>query len=222
MGKGDQTMKNSSKIVAVALAALMTSTSMGFVGVALADGSKEHAYATQREMLRMSEEAATAVMNAHSARLALFNNDTNLAKAEVEKSLAALTKAEATLTDKLIPDTTVAGSKPVYLPFDSNMALAETYTVTPETRVVIDKATGLLQLGTPNEAIDVLREAGVEVKISTAMLPWETSQGHLKDAEKLIGEGKFYEANAALKALEESVIVRTYGIHEIPAQGSSS
>jgi YfdX protein len=222
MGKGDLTMKTSSKIVSVSLAALMASASIGFVGAAMAEATKEHAYATQREMLRMSEEAATTVRDAHAARLALFNNEPALAKTEIEKALASLTKAEATLNDKLIPDTTVAGSKPMYLPFDTNMALAETYTVTPEVRVVLDKATGLFQLGTPNEAIDVLREAGVEVRISTAMLPWEASQAHLKDAEKLIGESKFFEANAALKNFEEGVVVRTFGIHEIPAQGSAS
>ena len=170
----------------------------------------------------MSQEAATAVRDAHAARLALFNADTALAKAEVEKAVASLTKAESTLGDKLVPDTTVADGKPMYLPFDTNMALAETYTVTPEVRLVLDKATGLFQVGTPNEAIDVLREAGVEVKIATAMLPWEASMTHLKEAEKLIGESKYHEANMALKAFEEGVVVRTFGIHEIPVQGSAS
>jgi YfdX protein len=212
-------MTRSSKIVSVALAALMASTSIGYVGAAMADASKEHAYATQREMLRMSEEAASTVMNAHAARLALFNNDTNLAKTEVEKAIASLTKADTTLNEKLIPDTTAKDAKPMYLPFDTNMALAETYTVTPEIKVVLDKATGLFQVGTPNEAIDVLREAGVEVRISTAMLPWETSQAHLKEAEKLIGESKFHEANVALKAFEDGIVVRNFGIDEIPAQG---
>jgi hypothetical protein len=219
MAKGDNTMKSPSKFVYVALTTLMAFTSIGHVGAAFADASKEHAYATQREMLRMSDEASAAVRNAHAARLALFNNETSLAKTEVDKAIASLAKAEATLNDKLIPDTSVADTKPMYLPFDTNMALAETYSVTPEIRVVLDKATGLFQVGTPNEAIDVLREAGVEVKISTAMLPWETSQTHLTEAAKLIGESKFHEANVALKAFEEGVVVRTFGIHDIPAQG---
>jgi YfdX protein len=222
MAKGDNTMKSSSKFVSVVLLALMASTSIGYVGTAFADAGNEHAYATQREMLRMSEEAGVAVRDAHAARLALFNNETALAKTEVDKAIASLAKSEATLNDKLIPDTTVAGAKPMYLPFDTNMALAETYTVTPEVRLVLDKATGLFQVGTPNEAIDVLREAGVEVKISTAMLPWETSRARLNEAAKLIGESKFHEANVALKAFEDGVVVRTFGIHEIPAQGSAS
>ncbi len=215
-------MKTSSKFATVALVALMASSSLGFVSVAFAETGKAHAYATQKQLLRMSEETATAVREAHAARLALFNVDPALAKTEVEKAIASLSKAEASLKDKLIPDTTAADGKPMYLPFDTNMALAETYTVTPEVRVVLDKATGLFQVGTPNEAIDVLREAGVEVKISTAMLPWEASMTHLKEAEKLIGESKYHEANVALKAFEEGVVVRTFGIEEIPVQGSAS
>ena len=212
-------MKTSSKFVSLVLAALMASTSAGYVGAAFADASKAPAYATQRQLLRMSDEAAMAVKEAHAARIALFDNDTTVAKSEVDKAIATLAKAEATLKDKLIPDIAVKDSKPMYLPFDTNMALAESYTVTPEIKVVLDKATGLFQVGTPNEAVDVLREAGVEVQISTAMLPWEASQAHLKEAAKLIGEAKYHEANVALKAFEDSVVVRSFGIKEIPAQG---
>jgi hypothetical protein len=43
----------------------------------------------------------------------------------------------------------------------------------------------------------------------------------LKDAEKLIGEAKFHEANVALKAFEDGIVVRTFGLQEIPAQGAS-
>lgn len=62
----------------------------------------------------------------------------------------------------------------------------------------------------------------MEVKISTAMLPWEKSQAHLNEAAKLIGAFKCHEANVALKAIEHGVAVRRFGIHEIPAQGSAS
>jgi len=212
-------MNTPSKIASAVLIALMASSSIGFVSTAFAEAGMAPTYATQKELLKMSEEAATAVKDAHAARLAIFNVDPAMAKIQLEKAVDSLTKAEATLSDKLIPDTTIADGKPMYLPFDTNMALAETYTVTPEVRVVLDKATGLFKTGTSKEAIDVLREAGVEVKISAAMLPWESSMMHLKEAGKLIGESKYYEANVALKSFEDGVVVRTFDIEGIPAQG---
>ena len=39
------------------------------------------------------------------------------------------------------------------------------------------------------------------------------------DAVKLMGEKKYYEANLALKAVEDSIIVERYDVDGVPVQG---
>lgn len=42
------------------------------------------------------------------------------------------------------------------------------------------------------------------------------------DATKMIGEGKYYEANLALKAAEDSVVIETYAIDAVPQRKGKS
>ena len=39
---------------------------------------------------------------------------------------------------------------------------------------------------------------------------------HIETASALVREGKFYEANLALKSVSDAVIVQTFGVDEIP------
>ena len=42
---------------------------------------------------------------------------------------------------------------------------------------------------------------------------------HLQDASALLSQGKYFEANLALKMIEDGVIVDTFEIDTIPEQG---
>lgn len=206
-----------SKLGTVLLVALMASTSVA--SLSHANTEAKPAYATQTQMLRLSEEARTAITSAQAARLELFNNNPEGAKASVDRGIGALEAAQATMKTVVIPGTDAADAKAEYLPFDSNMSLAETFTVTPETEVALGKAKGMFEANSPDKAIDVLREASVDVMVSTALLPGEATLTELRNAQKLIADGKFFEANVALKSIEDSVIVRSFGIDAIPVQG---
>jgi hypothetical protein len=206
-----------SKLGTFLLVALMTSTSVATLSYANTDAKP--AYATQTQMLRLSEEARTAIMSAQTARLDLFNNNPEGAKAAVDRGIGALEAAQATMKSVVIPGTDAADAKAEYLPFDSKMSLAETFTVTPEKEAALGKARGMFEANAPEKAIDVLREAAVDVMVSTALLPGEATLTELRNAQKLISEGKFHEANVALKSVEDSVIVRVFGIDAIPVQG---
>ena len=39
---------------------------------------------------------------------------------------------------------------------------------------------------------------------------------HIDEAAKLMGEGKYYEANLALKAVEDAVVVETFALDSTP------
>ena len=206
-----------SKIGTVLLIGLMASTSVA--SLAHANTDPKTPYATQTQMLRLSEEGRTAIMSAQAARLELFNNKPDAAKSEVERGIKALEAAQATMNSVVIPGTDASDAKPEYLPFDSKMGLSETFTVTPEKQAALGKATGMFDKNAPDKAIEVLREAAVEVTVSTALLPAQATLVELQEAQKLINDGKYFEANVALKSIEDSVIVRTFGIDAIPVQG---
>lgn len=205
------------KIGTALLLALMASASIA--PLAYASTEAKPVYATQTQMLRLSEEARTAIMSAQAARLELFNASTDAAKMSVERGIGALEAAQKTMKSVLIPGTDAADAKAEYLPFDSKMGLAETFTVTPESQAALGKAKGMFEANSPDQAIDVLRQAAVDVTVSTALLPADATLKEFQTARQLIADGKFYEANVALKGIEDSVVVRTFGIDAIPVQG---
>ncbi|MCU0906339.1 MAG: YfdX family protein [Rhodobacteraceae bacterium] len=215
-------MKTTSRIGALLLVALMTSTAVGSVVRAETAAIAAPAQVTQTRMLRLSTEARTALAAAQAARLALFNDNREVARTEIDRGTAALDGAMATLRDVMIPGTDAPDARPEFLPFDSRLGLAETFVATPGTAAALGHARSLFRSDAPDAAIEVLRAASVEVTVSTALLPGEATLQHLRDARSLIDEGRIHEANMALKAVEDSVVVRTFGIDAIPVQGAST
>ncbi|MEZ5721481.1 MAG: YfdX family protein [Paracoccaceae bacterium] len=209
-------MKNLPKLTALALAAFMSTGSL----VAYAATTDAPAYQTQQEMLKTADEALSAITQAHAARLALFANDIEAAKTKVAAADQAFLDAEKTLNDMTIGDTEDPSNAQRYLPFDMSMTLSEDFTVTDESKEALDKANGLIQQGSTDDAIEVLRLASVDVNVTSALLPVVATTDQLEQARTLIDEGKYFEANLALKAIEDSVIVRSFSIDAIPQQGA--
>lgn len=86
-------------------------------------------------------------------------------------------------------------------------------------RQALDQANDLIQQGAPDDAVELLRLASVDVNVTVAMLPVVSTTGQLEAAATLIDDGKYFDANVALKAIEDSVILRRFSIDEIPQQG---
>lgn len=210
-------MTRASKLTVLALTALMTTTSVMAHAAPATDPAP--AYRTQDRMLRTADEALTAVTRAHAARLALFDNDVEGAKARLAEARAEFDKAEKTLNDLTIGDTEDPANPTQYLPFDMSMALTDHFVATAENKQALQKAYGLMQTGSPGDAVEVLRLASVDVNVSAALLPVVEASAQLQQAQTFIEEGDYFKANLALKALEESVIIRSFSIDAIPQQG---
>lgn len=203
------------------LAAIMGTTILGAANTAFAAtaGTSEASYSVQDTMLKTSDEALAAITQIHKARLELFENKTDDAKATLEAARTDLMTAEATLGDKLMHDFTVSDSTDNYLPFDMSMSLTEGFTQTDENKLALEKAYGLMQTAKPDEAVQVLKLAAIDVNVQAALLPYEGTLTSLDDAIGNIEDGKFFDANIALKSIEDSILVRTFGIDAIPQQG---
>ncbi|MBN2905827.1 MAG: YfdX family protein [Rhodobacteraceae bacterium] len=213
-------MKSASKLTAIALAALMTSTS--FMAHAASAPDPAMVYQTQKKMLRTADEALTVLTRAHAARLALFDNDIETAQAKLAEARVAFDKAEKTMNDLTIGDTEDPTNPTQYLPFDMSMTLTDGFVATDENKLALEKAYGLMQTASPDDAIEVLRLASIDVNVSAALLPIVEASEQVQKAQTFLDDGEYFKANLALKALEDSVITRTFSIDAIPQQGDIS
>lgn len=210
-------MKPTYTLRSLTLGALMISAA-AFPATSFA-GSDTDAYKTQDTMLKTADEALATITDVQEARMALFENDLTQAKAKVEEARTALMNAEADLTPKLMKDFTLADSKTNFLPFDMSMSLTEGFKATEENKLALQKAYGLFESAAPDDAIEVLRVASIDIQVSAAMLPYDTTLTALDNAIGNIEDGDYFAANLDLKGITDSVVVRQFGIDAIPVQG---
>ena len=167
--------------------------------------------------MKVSHDGYGAIRAIHVARLAIFNGDTKDATemlATAQKDLDAATKDAGTFA----ADTKAAGhdkkghhkstgDKTDLIPIDGEIAIADTFVPSADKTKHIEKANEHLKSGSSKEALEELRLGEVDVVFSRVMLPLETTKKRVADAEKLANEHKYYEANLALKAAEDGLIV---------------
>ena len=114
-----------------------------------------------------------------------------------------------------------ASDKMDLIPIDGEIAIADTFVPSAEKKQHIDKANEHLKSGHSKDAIEELRLGEVEVVFARVMLPLETTKKRVADAEKLANDHKYYEANLALKAAEDGLIVDSIDLLGTPKPAST-
>lgn len=176
-------------------------------------------YPTQEQMLKTADDALSAMTQVRAARIDILENRIDAAKTAVSDATRSLAMAEADIGALGINGFGASDPDVEYLPFDMSMSLTETFSETEENKLALQKAYGLFESADPDEAIEVLRIAEIDVSVSTALLPAQESMMHLQDASAFLSEGKYFEANLALKRIEDAVLIDTFEIDAIPQQG---
>ncbi len=179
----------------------------------------ETAYALQQDMLATADEALAMITQVHKARLSLFDDRIDEAKVALETARNDIRTSAADLPAKFVHDFTNADSTEKYLPFDIAMSLTDYFVETPENKLALQQANELMKTAQQDQAINVLRIAAVDMNMRAAMLPYEATLASLDDAIGSIEDGSYFDANLDLKKIEDSVIVRTFGLNSIPQQG---
>ncbi len=172
-------------------------------------------------ILRSSEEAFQALRDAQAARLAIFNGEPTVA---TELTAAAFKNLKAAAADgeNLAVDTKKAKSNgDHYIPIDTSMALTEGYEPTETKAEKLKEANQHIAKSDEKKAAEVLKLANIDITLRSALLPIDASIRHATDAVKLLEEKHYYEANLALKAIEDSIVVDYFGIEAVPAQGKA-
>ncbi|UHD14877.1 YfdX family protein [Thiocapsa bogorovii] len=177
--------------------------------------------AVEKDFVKVSEDALLTMRDLHSARLAIFNGLTDQARTYVDASVARVEDAVKD-AEKYALATKKPPMDDSYVPFDASLTVMDTLEPSPEKAEHIKKANNHLRRGEKKEALEVLKVGEIDVAVTAGLVPLKFAKEHIDDAAKLIGEGKYYEANLALKAVEDAVVIETFALDAVPEpQGKS-
>lgn len=218
---------NKKSILAAAVAAVLsTSLVVGGINNVMASDktvSSEQQAQTQQiekkqqaaDLLKVSHDALLSMRDLHAARLALFNGDPSQARTFVD---AASTRIDAAVAagEQYAVDVKAPKADDQYVPFNADLSVLDTYLPTQEKSDHIDKANQQLSKGEREKALETLKLGEVNVAISTNLIPVKFAQEHINMAAKLITQGKFYEANLALKAVDDATMIQTVALDATP------
>ena len=176
---------------------------------------KAPAERAEEDFVKVSDDALMSMRNLNSARLAIFNGEPERAQTYVD---AAVTRIGATTADadKYALDIKEPKADDRYVPFDANLTVMDTYVPSEEKAKHIAKANEHLHKGEKKEAIEALKLGNIDVAVTTSLVPVQLAKENVDEAAKLIGEHKYYEANLALKAVDDAVVVETFAIDSVP------
>ncbi|MGB0723391.1 MAG: YfdX family protein [Gammaproteobacteria bacterium] len=173
-----------------------------------------------QELVKVSKDALLGVRDVHSARLAIFNGESERARIFVD---AAKTRIDLAVNEarEYALDIKAPKSDDYYVPFDASLTIMGAYEPSEKKARHIAKANRHVRRGEQKQAVAELKLAEIEVAVSTGLVPIEFAQEHVAQASRLVADHKYYEANLALKAIDDSVVVETFAVDELPGgQGS--
>ncbi|SDE15789.1 YfdX protein [Rhodospira trueperi] len=219
-------MKTLKTISALALAGTMIALPVVNATAQAAGAAVEQASATptaedKQTSLKIMDEAFSAIREIHAARLAIFNGEPDQAKKFVNEASSDLAAVQDNVKDFAVDTAHSSKDEDLYVPFDSTLTLSEGFVPSVEKQETLDKANEHLAQGEHEAAIKTLKLADIDVRMSAALIPADASLEHVKSAQSLIDDEKFYEANLALKAVEDSIVIESYDVDSVPTQGST-
>ena len=159
----------------------------------------------------LSQDGYQTMRDISMARVAIFQGDTQVASELLQratKSLDVVEKVAAARKDDVKSDAVV---------IDSQLVLADNFVETPVKRTHIGKANEHFAHGRSKEAREELRLAEVDASLSQVMMPLDATRRHLNAASTLVSGKQYYEANLALKAAQDGLLIETVAIDEAPA-----
>ncbi|SOC85495.1 YfdX protein [Ensifer adhaerens] len=190
--------------------------------------------AIDKDVGKLSKDGAQALQDIQATRIAIFNAEPDQAKSLIHKAKEEMQKAgkddsvfmkavsELTPAKKADPGDKAAATKaddktPIaWLPVDSQIALGEDFQATPEKMAAVADANKSLKNEDRKGALEKLALANVDVKFTTAVLPLEQTTNDVNKAADLIDQGKFYEANAALKDITDHAMLNIVDVYGQP------
>jgi len=212
-------------------AALVLTTILGGTAYAAEQAAQPNAAQTNvvdKDVGKLSKDGAQGFRDLQLTRLAIFEANPAQAKDLIAKAQAAFakaktddarfTKAEADLRTQAdlgghkgtaqaaTTDAKPASKEPMaWVPVDAQLTLGDDFVATPEKASAVTEANKNLAQGDQKGALEKLKLAHVDVNFTMAVLPLDKTISNVDQAATLIGQGKYYEANAVLKTAQDAV-----------------
>jgi hypothetical protein len=156
----------------------------------------------------LSQDGYQAVRDMSMARVAIFQGDTQAASEllrRAERAIDVVDRAAAVRATDV---------KNVAVVIDSKLVVADNFVDTPKKRTHIAKANEHIAQGRSKEAHEELRLAEVDAALTQVLMPLDTTRRHLNAAITLLTAKQYYEANLALKAVEDGLLTETVAVRE--------
>ena len=211
-------------------AALVLTTILGgtaFAAEQAAQQATAQTKAIDQDVGKLSKDGAQGFSDLQLTRLAIFEANPAQAKDMIGKAQAAFakaktdeavfTKAEADLKTpaelaghKATAPAAASQTKPsteqvAWLPVDAQLTLGDDFVATPAKASAVTEANKNLAHGDQKGALEKLKLAHVDVNFTMAVLPLNKTITDVDQAATLIGQGKYYEANAVLKTAQDGM-----------------
>jgi hypothetical protein len=187
--------------------------------------------AAGRDMSKLSTDGATAIHDVWLARLAIFNGDPVKANQYAHEARAALDRAKLDHTafakaesDLKVPKGATqpgSGATPsttptTWIPVDGSVTLGEDYVDTPEKAASVAKANEQLKNGDHKQALETIKLANIDVSFVLELAPLDKTAAGIEQAVLFLDAGKYYEANHALKEVEDGLRIDVTDVDSTP------
>lgn len=202
---------------AAAITALSSALILGAAmvpGVASAATDQPSAAASAkltRQEIKLSQDGFNTIRAVRKARLAIFNGDVDGAQKQVAQATADIGKIKA--------DERAMDKSGKWVVVDGQLVVADNFVSTPEKQKHIESSNKKLHEGKVNEAMQELKLAEIDVGYSRLLMPLDATREHLSVAAGLLTAQKYYEANLALKAVEDGLVIDTVALADAPTPG---
>ncbi len=189
-----------------------------------------------KDVGRLSTDGAQAMRDIQATRVAIFNAQPDEAKkliAQAQEAMQKAAKDDAVFTkaasklEALNPQdgtqtAEATADKPIaWVPVDSQLTFGEDFQVTPEKVAAVSEASRTIHTDRP-AALEKLKLVGDDVQFATAVVPLDQTVAGVNKAADLIGQGKFYEANAVLKGVTEHARIDLVDIYGQPMKAKTN
>lgn len=182
-----------------------------------------------KEMRAFSDAGHSAMEDIRDARLAIFEGEPKLALKMMESAKTALAQAQKDapmfdMSAKKMGSSQGNSNLPTdhveRVPVDGQITLADDYVLSADRQTHVNAANEHLKKGERAKALEELRLAAIDVNYTRVLMPIVPAENRLAEAIKSADDGKYYEANLALKAIEDSTTIDSITLSDSPQSGT--
>jgi hypothetical protein len=189
-----------------------------------------------RDFTKLSVDGAQAIRDVHRARFEIFQGELDKARTDIDNASSELQRAQRDNTSfmkaesELKPQAGVnqpgngqsstgqaASTTPIaWLPVDSDFALGEDYVATPKKTAAVGQANQQLKSGNRQKALEALKLSDVDLTFVLEVAPLQKTVAGVEEAKQLMAQDKYYQANQALKGVEDGLRFDVNDISAVP------